>query len=252
MSTPTKEGHMLARLLFFPGFYESILSSAMDRHQEMEAYNMAEREASEEYYPEDYQPEHLRISAAEYCQLFLDCTDYQKTHIKLSQFWCEAFDYWCKDNLGTPAKSFEWESMTSPREYNFETDRVFAWVPTSVVELLFERSKAAEHKVLAKVIKDTFTSYDGFISFYSNDLDKWLENPLSEWDHNELGTLISAAIIANEEYRDRNHFIDALYELTFPGNGEEDEAWDMDWPKFEEKKAELRAEKLKASTTVNQ
>lgn len=250
MSLPTKEGHMLMVLPFFPGFYESILSHAFDHYEEMEAENMAEQESSQKYYPETYQPEHLRISAAEYCELFFECTDYHKTYLKVSQFWCEAFDNWCRVNIGTPADSFVWESMVSPREYNFTTDRVFAWVPTSVVELLFERSNAEEHKVLAQVIKDNFTSYDGFSSFYSNDLESWLEKPLDEWDHNEIGTLVSAAIIASEGFENRADFSMALYELTFSGNGEEDEAWAVDWAKFEEKKAELRASKSEEQQTT--
>lgn len=259
MSEPKPmDGHEVACLPFFPGFYESILSSAIDHHEEREAEYMAEREIpvprkepetlvlSPDEEPREWYPEHLRITASEYCELFFKCTDYQKVHLKLAQMWVESFDWWCKENIGTPEKSFIWESMTSPREYNFATDRAFAYVPTSVVEMLFERSAKEEHKTLAKVIKDTFTSYDGFMSFYPSYIEAWLEKPLAEWDHNEIGTLIAASIKASDEWSSRCDFSMSIYEILFSGNNEEGHAIDagMDWPKFEEKVKELRAKKL--------
>jgi hypothetical protein len=259
MSEPTpKEGFRVVRLPFFPGFYESDLSRAMNSHEEREAEYMAEKEiptlreerealvlSSEPEEPHDWQPEHLRITASEYCELFFDCCDYGAVYEKVAHFWVEAFDLWCKNNLGTPEGSFTFEAMVSPREYNFTTDVVYAYVPEAVIRSLFEKSKADEHKQLEKVIKASFTSYDGFISFYPNDLEAWLEKPLSEWDYNELGTLLGAVMQLCEDFEDNDKFRDQLYEYIFSGNGEEDEAWDagMDWPKFEEKVKELRAEK---------
>ena len=259
MSEPTpKEGYRVVRLPFFPGFYESMLSSAIDSHEEQEAEYMAEREipyprrepanlvlTAEEMAEHDWQPEHLRISAQEYASLFFDCCQYSLVYHKIAQFWVEAFDWRCHENLGTPEKSFLWESMVSPREYNFTTDVAYAYVSEAVLDSLFAKSAAEGHKTLAQVIKDSFTSYDGFSSFYPNDLEAWLEKPLSEWDYNKLGTLVSAAIIASGEFESRADFSMVLYEWTFSGNGEESEAFDagMDWPKFEEKVKELRAEK---------
>jgi hypothetical protein len=235
----------IVTLPFFPGFYNSLLSSAMDQYEEQEAEYRAEQEASEEYYPDTYHPEHLRISKDEYASIYFGCCDYQRVYLKVAQFWVKAFDWWCEKNLKTPEKSFTWESMVSPREYNFVTDRVFAYVPEEVIEELFARSAKEEHKTLAQVIKDNFTSYDGFMSYYSNELEVWLEKPLKEWDYNELGTLVSANIIACEEFENRAEFSLALYCQTFSGNGEENEALDagMDLPKFEEKVKELRSRK---------
>ena len=247
-NTETTPGEKVARsivlLPFFPGFYESMLSSAIDNAEEQAADYDAEKEASEEYYPETYQPEHLRITKDEFALIYFHCTNYQATYLKVAQFWVEAFDLWCKENLGTPEKSFTFESMHSPREYNFTTNWVFAHVPVSVLETMFAMSAANKHEVLAQTIKNTFTSYDGFSSFYSNALEVWLEKPLGEWDHNELGTLVAAAIIASDEWKDRGEFSMALYESVFSGNGEEDEARAVDWDKYEAKAKALRAKKL--------
>lgn len=248
MSLPTKENNYLVVLPFFPGFYESMLSSAIDNAEEMDAEYYAEKEESQKYYPETYQPEHLRIDKGEYAELFFDCTDYHKTHLKVAQLWVESFDWWCKENLGTPEKSFVYESMTSPREYNFETDRVFAWVPVNVIEALFATSAVSNHETLVECIKESFTSRSGFMSFYPNDLETWLEKPLDEWDHNEMMTLVKASIRSSEwfegtQYSDRNEgdFSMAIYEILFSGNGEDER--EVDWKKFEEKVAALRAEK---------
>jgi len=80
------------------------------------------------------------------------------------------------------------ESMTSPREYNFETDKIFCEISYPDVKKLY---RFLDKEKLRATIKDYCTSYDGFISFYSNDLDLWCEKPLLHWDHNEVGMLFT-------------------------------------------------------------
>lgn len=80
----------------------------------------------------------------------------------------------------------EFESVQSPKFYNFQTDRVFAHIsPEEVQRIYAETDKAA----LAVYIKERFTSRDGFSSFYSPNLSEWNSDPTT-WDHNELGSLI--------------------------------------------------------------
>lgn len=257
--TQTKENHYLVCLPYFSGFYESDLSGAIDREEEMDAENYAEREipyprsepktltlTGEPEEEHDWKPEHLRIDKDEYAEIFFNHTDYQKVYLRVAQFWVDAFDCWCREFLGTPEKSFAFESMHSPREYNFTTDRVFAWVPVKVIEDLFARSAKEEHKTLDECIRESFTSRSGFFSFYSNDLETWLAKPLAEWDYNEMMTLVRAAIMSCEEFEDRSHFCWALYEYCFSGNNEEGEALDSgrDWSKIEQAIADLRVKKL--------
>src|SRR5690606_26269592 len=86
----------------------------------------------------------------------------------------------------------EFESLDSPREYNFCTDRIFCYIPLESAKRLFVISAKGNHKRLKEVIRERFTSRDGFISFYSNNLEEWLDKPLDQWDHNEIGTLLIA------------------------------------------------------------
>lgn len=84
----------------------------------------------------------------------------------------------------------EFESVESPREYNFATDRIFAYIEEADLKALRER---VETETLKAVLKERFTSCDGFISHYSNQLNMWPDD-LAEWDHNQCGTLLVALI----------------------------------------------------------
>ena len=93
----------------------------------------------------------------------------------------------------------EYEELISPREYNFQTDRVFAKVSLSAIQAMFTEL-TCDHvgrQVFAEIIADRFTSRSGFHSFYSNDVAEWLDRPLGEYDANELGTIVQAFFMAH-------------------------------------------------------
>jgi len=102
------------------------------------------------------------------------------------------------------------EVMVSPKEYNFTTDRIFCKIELTEVTKMFN---AVDKKVLDEAIAANFTSYDGFISFYKNSLDQW-PSELSEWDHNQVGTLLSVFIRGHEDYTE-----DFQYENMTNENG---------------------------------
>jgi len=80
--------------------------------------------------------------------------------------------------------------MSSPREYNFGTDRLFVNVPA--VELARMRAELDE-SLMDKATARLFTSYDGFSSFYSADWktdSEWAE--FEGWDHNQNYALLLA------------------------------------------------------------
>lgn len=83
----------------------------------------------------------------------------------------------------------EFDSMESPKYYNFTTDRIFCRVPLDVCTRL---ESELPHNALADQARDMFTSRDGFISFYSADIDEW--GDIAEWDHNQIGCLITAYV----------------------------------------------------------
>jgi hypothetical protein len=90
-----------------------------------------------------------------------------------------------REKLELPSLTFE--EMTSPRFYNFETDRIFASISRQdlarILALVFgERLK--------RKICEMFTSRSGFRSFYSNDMADWPS--FDDWDHNHVGAVLAA------------------------------------------------------------
>lgn len=108
-----------------------------------------------------------------------------------------------------------YKEMISPQYYNFETDRLFAAIPQSEVERLF---KETDTRLLREAIRERFTSRDGFISFYPNDLDEW-PSDLSEWDANHVGTLLLAYVrnMLDGEFDSYEEFtvLEDTYELVY-------------------------------------
>ena len=83
----------------------------------------------------------------------------------------------------------EFDSLESPRFYNFTTDRIFCRVPLEVCTRLFLE---VDDDTLEATARDMFTSRDGFSSFYSPDVSEW--GDVSEWDHNQIECLIAAYV----------------------------------------------------------
>lgn len=107
-----------------------------------------------------------------------DLIDWKKAHKLYAQKYTDLFSREVGIDLS-------FEALISPRYYNYETDRIFCWIPMEEVERIYN---AVPKKDLEKKIKDRFTSCDGFISHYPNDLSLW--GDLDIWDHNQIGTLL--------------------------------------------------------------
>lgn len=217
----------------FDGFYESLYSSEIDHHEEQEAEHFAERQEEEGI------PSQLRLEASDFAEILFECADYRAIHLAIAKAYADAFNTYVSDEIGIEL-GMSFESMTSPRYYNFETDRIFCHIPEASVAALFELSKLDGHEALRKVLEDRHTSYDGFCSHYSNDLDAWLEKPLEDWDHNELCSLLLAAMLRAGIARDWREAVfygvvecDGIYHEYDAG---------MDWQKFDEAVAARREE----------
>lgn len=80
------------------------------------------------------------------------------------------------------------EELVSPREYNFTTDRIFAFISTKSLKRVFAE---VDTPALRIKIRENHSSRDGFSSFYDNTLEGWPAD-VTEWDHNQIGTLLQA------------------------------------------------------------
>jgi hypothetical protein len=100
--------------------------------------------------------------------------DYAKEYVKAM-----AFEFGLK---------IEMESLESPKEYNFSTDRIFVTIDENEVKRIYSE---VNKETLRSLIEGTLKERSGFIPFYSNDVESWPEE-VTEWDHNQVGLLISA------------------------------------------------------------
>lgn len=199
----------------FSGFYNSIWSDAIDQEESSYAENLAEEDPT--------------LDASAISDALFWSTDYPVAYLAVAKCYAEAFDYLAKDELGF-SLGLTFESMLSPREYNFETDRIFCEIPFARVKRLFAISRRDNHGDLRRLIKKRFTSYDGFCSGYTNDAAAWLDKPLADWDHNELGTLL-LAVLPEPDTRE-------MYDRVFPSDGAYHE-WEpaVDWDEFDRRLA---------------
>lgn len=259
-----------AALPNFPGFYHSDLSDAVDREEESWVEYRTDAGETGPDYESGYADE-LSL-ADDLGEMLFRHTEYRKAYQSLAMQWADAFDYhagqlldmsrpdtrqrWIGEGFvsepyARPSIGLKFEEVTSPREYNFTTDRVFAKVPLKTMRDIFKRSAAERHETLAKAVEERHSSYSGFISFYSNDIRDWLKKPLAQWDENELGTLLYAALqIAGAEMESREYysgFFADVRETTIENEGAY-RAWEsaVDWSAFDAERAAKRKEKLDA------
>ena len=137
------------------------------------------------------------------------CADYGKAYDHIARAYGDQFNQYILDEYELDL-DLKFESMQSPKFYNFETDRIFCEISEENVRKLRE---AVSDPALRHAIKERFTSRSGFISSYPNHLNAWNPNPLL-WDHNELGTLLVALLDDDEGWdwkiwermQDRNVF----------------------------------------------
>jgi len=94
----------------------------------------------------------------------------------------------------------EWEEMVRPTYYNFQTDRLFARISRSDLAKIFRKVRGDR---LNRKVREMFTSRDGFISHYSNNVRDW--GRIAEWDHNQVGAVLAAYVDSDTELsvRDR-------------------------------------------------
>ena len=151
----------------FAGFYGSIHDSEIDHVVERIGEDW--EQAMDSYIPDDL------------LQLFWDGASFASTRLEYSKFYADAFGDEYLDGDCT------FTAMTSPREYNFATDRIFATIGAKTLAKL---GAGVDEQNLDRIAADRHTSYDGFISSYKADWRGW--GPVTEWDHNQLETLLLA------------------------------------------------------------
>lgn len=110
-----------------------------------------------------------------------DKMDWRQVRIDYAKDYLENFGLWLGLDL-------EWYELVSPREYNFRTDVIVATISE---ESLLKAFANVDKGILVAVAKRRHTSYDGFHSYYSPNIEDWPESVLG-WDSVQIGTLLYA------------------------------------------------------------
>ena len=169
----------------FSGFYNSIHDSEIDSYIEQEQ-EYAEDQNEKLY----FDPDSLNYSGI--------YTGYAKAYT--SEF-IKLINY--ETGITLDAK---FESLESPREYNFTTDRIFIEFDNlKPICDLFAWINSNHAGALNKYISEHFSSYDGFISYYPNNLEAW-PTDLNEWDYNQIGALFGALFEIFDESDEKQIF----------------------------------------------
>lgn len=88
-------------------------------------------------------------------------------------------------------KWIKFQTMHSPREYNFGNDSINVEIGANVRAI--SKYVNSHVKEFREYVKEHYTSYDGFISFYSNNADDWCMNTknfMSGLDGHTLGAIL--------------------------------------------------------------
>ena len=180
-------------LPFFPGLYESTL------HNSDTSYWAIKEEL--EYYHNEYCSEYGRGNVEDqpfYEQLTEDDLDFNFKEYSedIVANWVDAW----KDNAPEIVLSVENEHMWSPRQYNFDTDRIYADVELRDDWKDVMRAFMVENEEwLVDRIRKDWTSYDGFMSFMSNGYDEWFDHLFEEEDERYISTMLGYMMYRKNE-----------------------------------------------------
>lgn len=149
----------------FSGFYNSLHDSALD-------------DALESVFQNDCGC----VENPDILQRAQDAANWRYVHNKYASAYAAALALEFKIGM-------VFESLKSPREYNFSTDIIYCTIAQDEVDWLFDTCDKA---LLDKLARESLTSRSGFVSFYNPDFTAW--GNTEEWDHNQIGILIRARI----------------------------------------------------------
>lgn len=156
----------------FMGFYESWHDEKCSDAVES-AFNYDQETGSDKELPDCFWDANINWSAIH--------NDYAKEYAKA---FMEEFGF-----------TGEFAELSSPRYYNYSTDRIFITVPKKQIDAI--KAKVFADEKARAFVSEQFTSRDGFSSHYSNDLkdEDWTKEPLDECQY---GVILEAYIELQE------------------------------------------------------
>jgi hypothetical protein len=179
----------------FQGFYNSLYSHAID----------SEVESSIDWFSEEYQLTEAQRDTLANGYLEKNISEF---YHNVAKDYAEAFIYEIERETELSLDA-NFESMESPKEYNFQTDRLFIELPETSAVAFINYVLANHKEELEELIAQRFTSRDGFWSNYDNTLEAWGDP--NEWDYNQLGTCFEIFEYLEDEIYDSYNLYESIY-----------------------------------------
>ena len=158
----------------FEGFDYSWIDSELNHVADMESDYYAE-----EYNLSDKKKEEIRDNFfSQYCE-------------ELKEEICKVYaqNYFNDIEVETDIElDAQFESLGSQQTWLCRIDRFFLEVPTNKAHSLLKWIFNNKYEELKEIVRDRFTSRDGYIPHYSKNLNEW--GKISTWDHNQIGTAL--------------------------------------------------------------
>ena len=199
-----KENENITKELYinvFYGFYESIFCNSdqfidfecEDKNILLNKYSFLNENDFEVYYDfenfENYKNDISKEFSNLYLKLIKDLLPYEI--IENPKFLLEL-----KDNY-----------IDSSQYYNYRTYKIGLFIKTNYKTLNLIKNYVLSFENIENYIYKKNSSYDGFISFLSNDYNEWINKPIEKYECNELSFLFDNIIIQNDN--------DLIFELNY-------------------------------------
>ena len=147
-----------------------------------------------------------------------DNIDWNSTNENVSKFYLNYFKDELKDFFNEIGIiNLDFVKVDSPKYYNYSTDKLVCNIEIDKGIFVHELRKY-DFDDWEQFLKDNFTSYDGFISFYPNTSMEWDEliNEKIEDDNVIIETLLKFYLEQNEEfYKIKENLFIEISENTF-------------------------------------
>ena len=147
-----------------------------------------------------------------------DEIDWNKTNENVSKFYLNYFKDELKDFFNEIGIiNLDFVKVDSPKYYNYSTDKLVCNIQIDKNVFVHELRKY-NFVAWRQFLKNNFTSYDGFISFYPNDPNEWAELITEKFEDDNviIETLLQFYLEQSEEFRGiKENLFTNIFENTF-------------------------------------
>lgn len=202
-----KENETITKELYinvFYGFYESMHCSSSqfideeceDKYELLDKYPFLNENDIEVYYEFENFENYKNDISKEFSKLYLNLIK------ELLPF----------DIIKNPKFLLELKNsyIDSPKYYNYRTDNNGLFIETNYFTLNLIKNYILSFENMEDYIFKKNSSYDGFISFLSNNYNEWIDKPIEKYECNELSFLFDNIIIQND-----NNYNDMIFNLNY-------------------------------------